>query len=124
MNVMALQRIDEEHFNQVKGKYSIIHFCEGEPTYADIIGNAQMVYHLTEVQPDSSEALVGVNIGIGSDMRIYCKNREPERVTTKGNPDMTCYPPLQVPEDKKRLQGFDWKMAQRPRSRHQVFPQQ
>ena len=122
-NMMALQRLDDARFNQVKGKNCIVHFLEGEPTYADVLGNAQMVYHLTETQPDSSEALVGVNVGIGSDMRVFFKDREPDRVSTYGKPDMTCYPPNKVPDDKKRLQGFDWKQSLRPRNRHQVFPQ-
>jgi len=121
-NMMGIQCLDSDHFNQVKGKQCIIHFLEGEPQYSDILGHAQMVYHLTETLPDSTEALMGINVGIGSNMRIFFHDREPQRVSTYGKPDMTCYPPLTIPEDKKKLQGFEWKDQLRPRSPLQVFP--
>lgn len=113
-NVMAIERIDSDRFNQVKGKNCIVHFRDGEPTYADILGNAQMVYHLTETPDNEPEQLIGVNVGIGSDMRIYFKNREPDRVATFGNPDMTLYPPMNVPADKHRLPSFNWSPTLRP----------
>lgn len=121
-NMMGIQCLDDEHFNQVKGHQCIVYFLDGEPIYSDILGQAQLVYHLTETLPDSTEELIGINVGIGSDMRIYFNNREPQRVSTYGKPDMTCYPPLNIPEEKKKMRGFDWKSTERPRTPMQVFP--
>lgn len=120
-NMMGIQRVDFLHFNQLKGKEGVVHFEKGEPTYADITGSTQMVYYLTEMLADSSEALVGCNVGIGSSMRLFFKNRQAEKVTTFGKPDMTAYPPNSVPEDKRQLQGFEWKASLRPTGRDSVF---
>lgn len=120
-NVMAIEKMDEDKHNQVKGRNTIVYFTEGEPNYADVLGSAQMVYYLTEQQPDSTQALVGVNVGQGSSMRIYFKDRQPEKVSTYGKPDMTAYPYDKLPSDKRHLPGFEWKENQRPKSPKDIF---
>ena len=79
------------------------------------MGNAQSIYYLTEEQDNGTEALLGVNVGIGSGIRIYFnENRGPSRIVTYTNPDMTTYPIKDLPEDKKTLKGFKWCHDKRP----------
>ena len=114
-NAFIVQQVDINKFNQINGKTAIVHLDGRNPLYCDIIGNAQSIYYLTEEQDDGSEALLGVNVGIGSGIRIYFnENREPSRIVTYTNPDMTTYPIKDLPEDKKTLKGFKWCHDKRP----------
>lgn len=118
---LAVERVDDEKYNQVKGKRGVVYFRNGEPDYADILSNAEMVYYITEEGGHGEPLLVGVNVGTGSDMRIYFEGRQPQRVVTKGNPDMHTYPLEKLPGEKSRLKGFRWLDAIRPASREDVF---
>ena len=121
-NCFALQQVDREKFNQLKGRQGIVHFKSGEPLYADIVGNAEMVYYITESDTAGHTALVGANVGVGTSIRIYFDStRAPERVVTYDKPDMKTYPVLGVPDEWKRLKGFLWQPQRRPRRPQDVF---
>ena len=114
-NAFISQKVDKTKFNQINGKTAIVYLDGKNPLYCDILGNAQSVFYLTEQQDDGSEALLGVNAGIGSGMRIYFdENRRPSRIVTYTNPDMTTYPLKDFPEEKKLLKGFKWWQNRRP----------
>ncbi len=118
----AIEQVDVEKFNQLKCKQGIVYFDHGEPLYADMLGNAQMVYYITDEDSSANAALVGVNTGTGTDMRIYFDTaRAPERVVIYDKPDMKTYPVMQLPSEWKRMQGFQWLTAQRPRRPEDVF---
>lgn len=120
-NSFSIEQTDSSRFNQIKGKQTIVYFKDEEPTYADILGNAQMVYFITDEDSLGNKSLIGVNCGIGADMRIYFENREPSRMVTYGNPDMHTYPVDKLPEDQKRLKGFTWTDSRRPKCWQDVF---
>lgn len=115
------QMVDREKFNQLKGKRAVVYFDASEPLYADILGNAQMVYYVTESDSLGHEALIGVNVGEGVDMRIYFEKRQPRRLTAFGNPDMHTYPLDQLPAESKLLPDFKWLSNRRPRTPMDIF---
>lgn len=118
----AVQQVDREKFNQLKGLQGEVFFDKGEPDYADIVGNAQMVYYITEEDSAGRSVLVGVNAGVGSAMRIYFDTtRAPKRVVTFDKPDMQTYPIGKLPENLQRLPDFRWLSARRPRCPEDVF---
>ena len=120
-NSFCIQQVDPDKYNQVKGRNTVVYFLDGEPHYADVLGNAQMVYYLTEEGPNGRQSLIGVNVGLGSDMRVYFLRRAPDRVVTFGKPDMNTYPLDQLPADKKQLPDFRWIADRRPRQPLDVF---
>ena len=121
-NCFAMQQVDREKFNQLKGRQGIVHLDAGEPRYADVIGNAEMVFYITESDTASGTSLIGANVGVGSSMRIYFDTaRAPERVVTYDKPDMKTYPVMSVPDEWKRLKGFRWLPQRRPRRPEDVF---
>lgn len=120
-NLFIAERVDSTKFNQLKGRNGILFFAGGEPTYADVLGNAQMVYYITEEDSAGRPMLMGVNAGISSDMRIYFKDRKLHRLLSYVNPDMHTYPVDRLPEELRRLHGFRWLQARRPRCRYDVF---
>ena len=119
----AIEQVDVEKFNQLKCKQSIVYFENGEPQYADMKSNAQMVYYITESDSGSTNtSLIGVNAGTGTDMRIYFDTtRAPERIVVYDKPDMKTYPVMQLPDEWKRMPGFQWLTRQRPRRPEDVF---
>lgn len=121
-NSLTIAIVDTLKYNQLKGKKSVVYFTdEGEPSYADILGNAQMVYYLTEEDSLHNQSLIGVNAGVGSDMRIYFKDRKPDRLVTYGSPEMQAFPIDKFPLDQQRLPGFRWLDKRRPKSRMEIF---
>lgn len=118
----AIQQVDREKFNQLKGHQGVVYFREGEPYYADVLGNAQMVFYITEEDTSGRTTLVGVNAGVGTDMRIYFDStRAPVRVVTFDNPDMQTYPVGMLPAELKRLPDFQWLSRRRPLKPEDVF---
>ena len=118
----ALQQVDAEKYNQLKGNQGVVTFHEGEPQYADVVGNAQMVFYITEEDEEGRPALVGVNAGVGTAIRIYFDStRAPVRVVTYDKPDMQTYPVMQLPAELQRLPDFRWLTDRRPRKPEDVF---
>lgn len=118
----AMQQVDQQKFNQLKGQQGIVYFHEGEPDYADVVGNAQMVFYITEEDTAGRTGLIGVNAGVGTSMRIYFDStRAPVRVVTMDKPDMQTYPVDQLPNELKRLPDFRWAADRRPRKPEDVF---
>lgn len=120
-NIMAVEKVDRLKFNQVKGKNADVYCKDSEPLYADVLGSARMVYYVLDETEGNHRELIGVNAGMGSDMRIYFKNRKPTRFATYGTPDMKMYPPDELPEEEKSLPGFKWQEEIRPLSPADVF---
>lgn len=132
-SVFAIEKVDSEKFSQVKGRNADVFLERSEPLYADILGSARMVYYVIDEQKErldpadttsgwvTSRSLLGVNAGMGSDMRIYFKERKPHRFSTYVMPDMKMYPPDQLPEGERLLPGFRWLDAIRPVSPNDVF---
>lgn len=118
----AMQQVDREKFNQLKGHQGVVYLKNGEPEWADVEGNAQMVFYITDEDSAGRTVLVGVNAGVGSSMRIYFDStRAPSRVVTFDNPDMNTYPVGSLPEEWKRLKDFKWHADRRPRKPEDVF---
>ena len=99
----------------------MVYFIDGEPDYADILGNAEMVYYIIDEDLHGYKSLVGVNVGVGSDMRIYFLDRAPDRVVTYGKPDMSTYPLDKLDQEKRTLANFNWLESRRPRKPLDVF---
>lgn len=120
-NNFNVERVDYDRYNQLKGRNAVVYFAKGEPDYADILGNAEMVYYITEEEGNGRLSLVGVNIGKGADMRIYFKDRTPDRVATYGKPDMDTYPVDKVGAEQRVLKGFTWQEDRRPKRPEDIF---
>lgn len=120
-NSFFIEKLDAQRYNQIKGRNTEVYFSKGEPTYSDILGNSEMVYYITDEDQYGNITLIGVNVGIGSNMRIYFADRAPDRIVTQGNPDMHTYPLDKIEEEKKFLNHFEWRDAERPYRPMDVF---
>ena len=121
LNPFVVELVDPEKFNQMKGRRGMMYFVDGEPSYADVLGNAQMIYYITEEDSAGNLSLTGVNAGLSSNMRLYFLRRKLHRLVAYIDPDMHTYPLNLLPDEQKRLQGFRWLDTRRPHSRSDVF---
>ncbi len=121
-NCFAIQQVDRDKFNQLKGRQGKVVFVDGEPHHADVEGNAEMVFYISEEDSAGRPSLIGVNVGVGTAIRIYFDTtRAPSRVVTIDKPDLQTYPVLQLPEEWRRLKDFNWQALRRPRRPEDVF---
>ena len=66
---------------------------------------------------------MGLNVGQGSDMRIYVENKKIKKITTITNPVFFADDEQRVSKDEKFLKGFEWRDKERPKTKEDVFIQ-
>ncbi len=109
-------------YDQVKGRRMIGYVEKGKDlTRVYVEGNAESVYFIREEKEDKTQELIGVNVGLGSDMDIYLEDKKPVRINTLKNPEMTTYPEEQLPMDKRYLKDFKWHSEERPLNKFDIY---
>ena len=83
----------------------------------DIVGNAECIYYVQE--EDSS--LIGINTSITSEMRIYLDSNQIQQIRYFDAPNGQINPDEQMTEKDRKLQGFRWLNAYRPRKPEDLF---
>ena len=104
-------------FNQIKGLNIIGHLEHRELQRVDIVGNAECVYYVQE--EDSS--LIGINTSITSEMRIYLDSNHIRQIRYFDSPTGQVQPDEKLEEKDRKLQGFRWLDAYRPRKPEDLF---
>jgi lipopolysaccharide export system protein LptA len=103
-------------YNQVKGRDIIAHFRDNDIYLADIVGGAQTIYYLQE------DSLVTTgNLSESVNMQIELKQRKIQRIKYFSEPvESDTYPLDQLPAEKAKLKGYNWRDAERPKSRWDI----
>ncbi len=112
-----VSRDSTDTFNQIKGKNMVGHFKDNELETIDVDGNAESVYYVR----DDDKYLVGVNKEEASFMIIRLRNDEISNISYLEHVSVVMYPEKDVPNEVKRLKGFDWKVEQRPKNKWDIF---
>ncbi len=102
-------------YNQVKGRDIIAHFRNNDVYLLDVLGGAQTVYYLQE-----DSLVANGNLAESASMQIDVKERKIQRIKYHSNPVIDTYPLEQLPADKSRLKGYEWRDAERPKSRWEI----
>ena len=111
-NAMVINSEDGLLFNQIKGRYTTAFFRENEVREMLTDGNAQAVYYAL----DDKKAYIGVNETKCSEMRIYFGNNQVNSIKFYTSPEGTFTPMKKAGKDPRKLEGFFWDKARRPRS--------
>jgi lipopolysaccharide export system protein LptA len=110
-NGYVIEQDSNRLYNQIKGKHLEAFFINGKIYKVDVDGNGQSVYYVLEDSAKYSgvnEVICGmmtINIDTGNRIRT---------IVFKNKPKATFYPIEKFPENKSRLQGFNWYSALRP----------
>jgi lipopolysaccharide export system protein LptA len=109
-NAFLLSEEDSLHYNQIKGRMLYGYFKGNKLNEVEIIGNGESVYYARE--DDGSYS--GVNYIQCAEMLIDIRDNKVQGIHFYNKPEGTFYPPTQLPGDKEKLDGFNWKPELRP----------
>lgn len=103
-------------YNQVKGKLMTGYIRNNELYKIDVDGNGQTIYY-----PKDDQTLIGINRAESSNMTIWLKERKITNITMRVSPSGNMNPPLLLGEQDRKLIGFRWLDAYRPKRWQDVF---
>ena len=113
---------DTTRYNQIKGKDMHGTFLHNKLYKIKVEGNGQTVYYVKEKANGSDkEKLIGVNRAECTDLLIFLKNNEVDKVTFITKPDATMYPINELDPKELILKDFLWKINQRPKTKNDIF---
>jgi len=109
-----IQEEDTSKYNQIRGKEMIGYIRNNKLHKVDVFGNGQTIYYTKD-----KDDVVGVNFAESSDISIYMKNNNPDRIIFLKKPTGTMYPLDELEETK--LKDFKWLDKLRPKSKNDIF---
>jgi hypothetical protein len=119
-NALAVNESDSGLYNQVQGKNMYGYFDEGRLKRMEVEGNGESIYYAQ----DDSDAYIGVNKAICSNMVIYfTDDRKVDRIYFLTEPDAGLYPINQFPADESKLKNFKWFIERKHESKEDLLTQ-
>jgi lipopolysaccharide export system protein LptA len=113
---------DSSHFNQIKGKYMEGFFADNKLVRVNVEGNGQTIYYATEKNKETKlDELKAANKADCSDLTIYLKDNQINKITFITKPDATLFPIEQVDIKEFKLKGFSWRLNERPNNFVDIF---
>ncbi|GAB3336374.1 hypothetical protein GCM10027299_46350 [Larkinella ripae] len=104
------------NFNQVKGRTLTSYFAydrkldRSDIDHVVVEGNGESLYFAV----DDNNKMVGMNRVLCSKMTIRFADRKVKKISFYGQPDSKLVPPQEMKESEKKLDGFNWRIAERP----------
>ncbi|MFT6867055.1 MAG: lipopolysaccharide export system protein LptA [Cyclobacteriaceae bacterium] len=99
------------NYNQIKGRNMISSFIDNKIDHLNVNGNGEMLYYSLE---EGDSVLMGMNKIFCSHMRIEFEDNELVRFKVYVNPDANFIPPHELTDEIQRLDGFKWRIAEKP----------
>ena len=112
VNSFIISEDSTQNFNQIKGRHMIAYFDGKSIKDVDVNGNGESIYFVAT--EENTEILMGMNQIICSDMRIIFKENQVNDIRFYTNPDGSFVPPHELEDDDKILEGFSWRIQERP----------
>ncbi len=118
-NAFIISKADSlfEHFNQVKGDSMIGYFKGDELHKIEVMHNAETIYY----GRDEAGKYIGVNKAKGNNMLIFIADSKLSSLTFIKDPTATLYPIKEPSPKDVTLKGFDYRVAQRPKNKFDIF---
>ncbi len=116
-NSMIISEEDSAMFNQIKGRYMTGYFKEQKLHRVFVEGNGETIYFAGEEGsgPDN------VNEAKSSNLIIIIQENKVKDITFLNQPDATLYPLDLINLNDMRLDGFDWRVEERPEKVEDIF---
>jgi len=104
-------------FNQAKGLNMYGKFKDNKLDYIDLIKNTEAIYY---VYDDST--LTGIEKKISSRINITFENNKINILTSYKNVESQMYPETELPENARKLRGFNWRGDEIIKTKDDIFP--
>ena len=112
-NAIAINKVDKDLYNQIKGNAINGLFKNGEIDFFRAKGSAENIYYTA----DEAGGLIGVNRSTSDVIDVTFRNRKPYKVVFRNNLNGTLSPIRQVNTKELKVRGFDWADTKRPKSK-------
>ena len=106
---------DSVHFNQIKSTEMAAYFSNNELFRFDALGGVSAVFYIEE---DSTITLMDQEEC--KMMTVKIKDNQVQRTRSIGEIKQNVFPVYNLPIEKQRLRGFEWRGAERPLSRFEI----
>ncbi|MBI1286432.1 MAG: organic solvent tolerance protein OstA [Flavobacteriales bacterium] len=117
-NSMIISEEDSAMFNQIKGRYMTGFFKEQKLRRVFVEGNGETIYYAAEEGGGKPE---NVNRAKASNLIIIISDNKVKDITFLTQPDATLYPMNKVNLNDMKLEGFDWRIEDRPEKVEDIF---
>lgn len=104
-------------YNQIKGKFLYGKFVRDTLDNVLVTGNGQMLNY----NRDEKKELIGISKVICSDLSFRLAHGKLNEVKFITKPDGKTYPESQFPKEEDKLEGFEWREAERPLTWEDIF---
>ncbi|XOV94466.1 MAG: OstA-like protein [Bacteroidota bacterium] len=115
MHMLANSFMSQEdtisNFNQIKGRNMIANFKYNQINTIDVDGNGELLYYALE---DGDSTVMGLNKLFTSRMRMRFRDKALINFSAYNNPDAQFIPPHELTAEIQRLEGFSWRIEERP----------
>ena len=116
-NSMIISEEDSAMFNQIKGRYMTGHFKEQKLDRVYVEANGETIYYAGEDggKPDN------VNKAKASNLIIRIEENKVKDIIFLTQPDATLYPLNLINLSDMKLEGFNWRIDDRPEKVEDIF---
>ena len=117
-DAMAISKVDEKYFNQVKGNTMNGYFINGKINLLRTKGSpAENIYYAQ----DNSKKLMGVNKSTSDMIDVRFNDGKAQKALFVNNLQGTMYPMKQVDHNEIKVRHFKWWDDKRPKSKFDIF---
>lgn len=116
-DALIVSEVDTSNYNQIKGKFITGEFSDNELKTIHVNGNGETIYFLGE----EGEAVTDMNKSICTDIEIKLDSSEIQTIKFNTDPSSKMTPIINLQESEKKLEGFHWKISDRPKSREDLL---
>lgn len=117
-NAFIIYQDTIEGYNQIKGTDIISLFKNGNIHKIEVEGgNAETIYWIRE----EDQSLIGIDVSKANNMSIMMKDNNIDRIKSFNGISETMFPPDELKESERYLQGFNWNAEARPKDKNDIF---
>lgn len=107
---------DSLRYNQIRGKYMKGFFKDNKIVRVNIEGNGQTIYYAKD-----KNVLKAVNRADCSDLHIFLKDNQLDRIVFLTKPEASLYPLDKIDVKQLKLKDFNWRNTERPIQFKDIF---
>lgn len=117
-NTFVGEKIDSLNYNIVKATNVKVLFKNRYVSTAIEMGSVETLYFL---QDEADSSLIGIGKLTCDTMNIYFDKNKIQLLTPYIKPKGKIYPPKDLPQEQRKIEGFKWFEAIRPKNKNDVF---